>query len=99
MANTPLYDMVMGGQQQQAMPAYPQPTAPQPIAPPLNPMQRMQMVMQAMNNPYQFLKQKFPDIPDEYANNPNAIMQYLQQTRNIPDQAIQQVAGQIPRPF
>lgn len=48
---------------------------------PMNPMQQMQMVMSAMRNPWAFIKQKFPDIPDQYQNDPNAIMQYLQQTR------------------
>lgn len=48
---------------------------------PMNPMQQMQMVMNAMKNPWAFIKQKFPDVPDQYQNDPNAIMQYLQNTR------------------
>ena len=37
----------------------------QPMDPqPMSPMQRMQMIMNAMRNPAAFLKQKFPDIPD-----------------------------------
>ena len=71
----------------------------QPMAPhfsgPMNPMQRMQAVMQAMRNPAAFLKQKFPDIPDQYMNDPNLIMQYLQQTRGITEQDIQNTKAQM----
>lgn len=74
-----------------------------PVAPPnpgagqfLNPFQRVQQVMSVMNNPIAFLKQKFPDIPDEIMNDPNQIMQYLQRTRGITDQDIQQVQAQVP---
>jgi hypothetical protein len=58
----------------------------------------MQQVMSAMQNPAAFLKQRFPDIPDEIMYDPNRIMQYLQQTRGITDQEIQQVMqnGGIP---
>lgn len=64
----------------------------------LTPYQRMQQVMSAMQNPAAFLKQRFPDIPDEIMYDPNRIMQYLQQTRGITDQEIQQVMqnGGIP---
>ena len=36
-----------------------------------NPMQKMMYIMQAMQNPAQFVKQHIPDIPDEIQNNPN----------------------------
>lgn len=62
----------------------------------LNPFQRMQQVMSVMNNPAAFLKQKFPDIPDEIMNDPNRILQYLQQTRGISNQDLQQVQAQMP---
>ncbi len=74
-----------------------QPMAPSPMKMPVNPMQKIQMVMRAMQNPGAFLKQKFPDIPDQYMNNPNLIMQYLQQTRGITEQDIQNVQAQIPQ--
>lgn len=67
----------------------------QPPQPPMNPMQKMRMVMQAMTNPAAFVKQQFPDIPDDMLNDPNRIMQYLQQTRGISNQDIQQVTAQI----
>ena len=76
----PLYQQLMGGMGQ--------PTPP-------NPMQQMQMVMQAMRNPAAFLKQRFPDIPDQIMGDPNQIMSYLQRTRGISDQQIQQVASQF----
>lgn len=64
----------------------------------MNPMQMMSSVMQAMQNPFGYLKQKFPDIPDELSNNPGGIMQYLQNTRNITDAEVQATANQIPWP-
>lgn len=61
-----------------------------------NPFQRMQQVMSVMNNPAAFLKQRFPDIPDEIMYDPNRILQYLQQTRGITNEDIQQIQGGIP---
>lgn len=63
-----------------------------------NPMQRMQYIMQAMTNPAAFVRQRFPDIPENIQNDPNQILGYLQRTRGISDQQIQQVqqmAGQF----
>lgn len=62
-----------------------------------NPMQKMQYIMQAMTNPAAFVRQAIPDIPPEIANNPNQILQYLQKTRGISNEQIQQAAMQIPR--
>lgn len=62
-----------------------------------NPLQKMQYIMQAMQNPVAFVRQAIPDIPQEISNNPNQILQYLQQTRGISNEQIQQIAGQIPR--
>lgn len=58
--------------------------------------QRMQQVMQAMQNPIGFLRQKFPDIPANIQNDPNQILQYLQQTRGITNDQIQQTMNSIP---
>lgn len=65
--------------------------------PPVNsqPMNRMQMVMQAMRNPVAVIKQKFPDIPDYMMNNPGQILQYLQQTRNITNNQLQNLFSQM----
>jgi hypothetical protein len=58
---------------------------------PMNPMQKMQMVMQAMTNPAAFVKHQFPDIPDDMLNDPNRIIQYLQQTRGITNDQLNQL--------
>lgn len=55
-----------------------------------NPVQKMQYIMQAMMNPAAFVRQQFPDIPAEIQNNPSAILSYLQQTRGVSNQQIQQ---------
>lgn len=55
--------------------------------------QKMNMVRQAMNNPMMIVKQKFPDIPDSIMNDPNQILDYLQRTRGIPMQDVQQLMG------
>lgn len=62
-----------------------------------NPMQKAQYIMQAMQNPAAFVRQAMPDIPAEIANDPNRILQYMQQTRGITNEQIQQAANQIPR--
>lgn len=80
----PLYDMYMNGQS--AAPTF------------TNPMQKMGYIMQAMQNPAAFVRNAFPDIPPQIQNNPNQILQYLQQTRNISNQQIQQLMNQIPGP-
>ena len=60
---------------------------------PLSFAQKMSMVRQAMNNPMMIVKQKFPDIPDSIMNDPNQILDYLQRTRGIPMQDVQQLMG------
>jgi len=62
-----------------------------------NPMQRMQYIMNAMMNPAAFVKQQFPDVPENIQNNPNEILSYLQKTRGISDQQIQQLTGMYGR--
>lgn len=66
-----------------------------------NPIQKMQYIMQAMMNPAAFVKQYFPDIPENIQSNPNQILEYLQRTRGISNQQIQQaqqMAQQINTP-
>lgn len=60
---------------------------------PLSFTQKMSMVRQAMSNPMMIIKQKFPDIPDNIMNDPNQILDYLQRTRGIPMQDVQQLMG------
>ena len=61
----------------------------------MNPAQKVAYVMQAMRNPAAFVKQQFPDIPDEISNDPDAILNYLQKTRGISSDQIQQLSGQL----
>lgn len=76
----------MDGSPSQAMPGGPQ------FA---NPAQKVTYIMQAMRNPAAFMKQQFPDIPDDIINNPDAILGYLQKTRGISNEQIQQLSGQL----
>ena len=61
--------------------------------------QRMQQVMQAMQNPIGYLVQTFPDIPVPIRNDPSRILQYLQQTRGITNDQVQQTMNSMPRQF
>lgn len=81
---------------QQASGSYsiPQPQSQQPMF--ANPIQKAQFIMNAMRNPAAFAKEQFPDIPDEIANNPAAILDYLQRTRGIPQNQINQLNSQNP---
>lgn len=91
MAN-PLYNLLMGGTQQNNL----QPVSSGPRF--MNPVQKVNYILQAMQNPAAFVKQHFPDIPSEIQNNPNQILGYLQRTRGISNQDIQkaqQDAAQI----
>lgn len=74
----PLYQQLMGGVSQTGAPSF------------QNPVQKMQYIMQAMTNPAAFVKQHFPDIPVSIQNNPGQILNYLQQTRGLSNQQIQQ---------
>ena len=62
-----------------------------------NPAQKVMYILQAMTNPAQFVKQTFPDIPEQIQNDPNQILQYLRQTRGITDQQIQQAQQMSPQ--
>ena len=79
-----LYNMLMGNQMR----------TPQQM----NPLQKMNYIMQAMQNPAAFVRQAFPDIPAQIQNDPNQILQYLQQTRHISNQQIQDLINQNPYP-
>ena len=43
------------------------------------------------------IKQQFPDIPDTMMNDPNQVLQYLQQTRNISNDQLAMLMNQFPR--
>ena len=57
----------------------------------MNPIQKAQYIMQSLTNPAAFVKQQFPDIPDAIINDPNQILAYLQQSRGISNQQLQQL--------
>ena len=59
-----------------------------------NPLQKVNYIMQAMTNPAQFVKQHFPDIPDNILNDPNQVGQYLQQRFGAPSPQAQQFMRQ-----
>lgn len=71
------------------------PQPPQQNVAPTNPFQKAQMVMQAMTNPAAFMKRMYPDIPNEIMNDPNRVMQYMQQTRGITQNDIANVENDI----
>lgn len=76
----------------------PQPAMQQSYGPVFqNPIQKAQYIYQAMTNPVAFVKQQFPDVPDEIANDPNRVLQYLQQSRGISNNQLNQIVNQYPR--
>ena len=71
------------------------PQSQQQSSAPMNPFQKAQMVMQAMTNPAAFMKKMYPDIPNEIMNDPNRVMQYMQQTRGSTQNDIANVENDI----
>ena len=60
----------------------------------MNSMQQAQYIMNAMRNPVAFVQEQFPDVPENHRNNPDAVLNYLAQTRgNQFIQQMQQVSG------
>ena len=58
------------------------------------PTERAQYIMNAMRNPVAFVQEQFPDVPENIRNNPDAVLQYLQQTRGERfTQMMRQVSG------
>lgn len=66
---------------------------PNPLFNMINAYQKVNQIMQSMQNPAAFVKQQFPDIPENILNDPNQVLQYLQQTRGISNEQIQQMMG------
>ena len=58
--------------------------------------QVMNMARQMMQNPQQAVANAFPDIPQEIRNDPNQIMNWIQQNGRINPQ-MYQIAGQLMR--
>lgn len=80
MAN-PLYQQLIGGS---------------PVSQkPMSRIAQFQSMMNAMRNPSGFVKQAFPDIPDEIRDDPNRVLGYLQQTRGISNETVQQMMAEL----
>jgi hypothetical protein len=95
MAN-PLFNMLNGQQpqikNQMAMPITRSPQF-------LNPIQRMNYILQAMQNPVAFIRQNLPGIPDEAYNDPtgNSILRYMMNNMGVTQLDVQNAANQIPK--
>ena len=61
-----------------------------------NPLQKANYILRTLTNPAAFVKQQFPDIPDSMMNDPRQILGYIQETRGINNNQIQQILGQFP---
>lgn len=85
----PLYQMLTGG-----MPGAQTGNASPMSRVGANPIAQIGTIMQAMRNPAGFVKNAFPDIPDQIMNDPNQIIQYLQRTRGITGEQIGQMIQQ-----
>ena len=90
----PIFNMLMGNQSGMSQT---QPTQSQQMQISNTPVSRANAIYQAMVNPAAFVRQAIPDLPPQIANDPNQILQYLQQTGRVTPQQIQQVANSIPR--
>lgn len=64
-----------------------------------NPMQKMQYIMQAIQNPVAFIRQAIPGIPEQAYNDPtgNSILQYMMRNMGVTSQDIQNAANSVPR--
>lgn len=89
----PLYDALTGGQN-----GLSQPSAPQMNNVPTGPMNGLQSVVERarsmMQNPMNAVRQMIPGLPENIAADPNAIIQWLQQTGRVTPQQIQ-IAQQL----
>lgn len=63
----------------------------------MNPMQRMNAIQQAMQNPVAFVRQAFPNIPEDIAADPNRVLMYMKQYCGLTDMDIQAAASQMQR--
>ena len=91
LSNHPLYNLMTGNVPQRAqMPGWAHQMQFQ------NPVQMMNCVMQAMQNPAAFVRQQLK-IPDQIPNDPNQILQYMQSNMGVTQQDIQWASSQIPQ--
>lgn len=83
-----LYEFLNGGMMQN-MPMM------QQAQQPMNMFQMMGEFVKAMQNPSAYVCNKFPDIPEDMRNDPDRILSYLQKTRNISDEQLQQTYNNV----
>jgi len=95
----PLYNALTGGQNGPS-----QPLSPQMNNVPPGPQNGLQSVLERarsmMQNPQQALRQFLPGLPEQIANDPNQIINWLQQTGRVTPQQIQtaqQIQQMMPR--
>lgn len=62
-----------------------------------NPIQKANYILQTLRNPSAFVREQFPDVPDSIVNDPNQTLQYIQKTRNISNDQLNQILNQYPR--
>lgn len=85
----PLYQQMLGQMMPQQQSGY---------APMFNnPIQKVNYILRTLTNPAAFVKQQFPDVPDNILNSGNSeqILGYIQQTRGIDNNQLRQILGQF----
>lgn len=65
----------------------------------VNPLQKMNYIMQAMRNPAQFVREHVSGIPESAFNDPtgNGVLNYMQQNMGVTNQDIVNAQNQIPQ--
>ena len=81
----PVYQPVQQPMQQSSAPQF------------ANPMQKANYILQAMRNPAAFVRQAIPGLPPQIANDPNQILQWMQQNGMVTQQQIQEAVNSMPR--
>lgn len=88
----PLYNMLIN--QQNSQTRMPSPVSGMAFQ---NPIQKANYIYKALTNPAAFVRQEFPDVPEDILGDSNRVLQYLQETRHISNDQIQQIMNQFPR--
>ena len=84
----PLYAALTGGQNAVTQ-AVQQTMNNQQVVPMSGPQSVLQRAQQLMQNPVQAVRQMIPGLPENIANDPNAIIGWLQQTGRVSPQMMQ----------
>ena len=64
-----------------------------------NPLQKMSYIMQAMQNPAQFVREHVSGIPESAFNDPtgNGVLNYMRQNMGVTQQDVMNAQSQIPQ--